>query len=187
MLITHQYKKKTLLISLLLSFYIFSANCYSEDVPDISRQGVNNIDKQDTTNKLLPFLASKTPAPVGKNESAAPMDALSVSLGLIFILLLIFFLAWIMRKAGYSHLSGQGYLTILATLNFGQKEKIALIKVGRQQILVGITATQINTLHVLDKPLDIKERQARAENNQFAAKFYEVLNPSSSSVKNKPE
>jgi len=140
-----------------------------------------------SVNRSLPFLSARTPAVMEKKEPAAPMDALSVSLGLIFILLLIFLLAWIMRKAGYSQLSGKGYLSILATLNLGQKEKIALLKVGRQQILIGITANQINTLHVLDEPLDIKELQADAGKNQFAAKLSEVLNVSSARGKNKNE
>ena len=112
-----------------------------------------------------------------------PTDALTVSLGLMFILLLIFSLAWIMRKTGYGQLSGQGTLSVIATLNLGQKEKIALIKVGQQQILVGITATQINTLSVLDEPLDIgasdtKKDQSTIEKSLFSKKLNEVLNSS---------
>ncbi len=99
--------------------------------------------------KVFSFLSEER-----KNVPASTTDALGVSLGLIFILLLIFSMAWFMKKMGYSNLTGQGQLKILATLNLGQKEKIALIQVGKQQLLVGMTATQINTLHVLDEPID---------------------------------
>lgn len=119
----------------------------------------------------------------GNKESATAMDALSVSIGLIFILLLIFSLAWFLRKMGYSSLSGQGQLKILAALNLGQKEKIALIQVGSQQLLVGITATQINTLYVLDEPLDAIPAQSETGSSNFSKKLTEVLKSSQSGLK----
>jgi flagellar protein FliO/FliZ len=97
----------------------------------------------------------------GNHSSQTTTDnsskALDVSLGLIFILILIMALAWFMKKMGYSNLTGQGQLKIIASLNLGQKEKIALIQVGKQQLLIGMTAQQINTLHVLDEVLDETE------------------------------
>ena len=138
--------------------------------------------------KPYSFLSRQKDPDNGSKAMSEPTDALTVSLGLMFILLLIFSLAWLMRKTGYAQLSGQGTLSIIATLNLGQKEKIALIKVGQQQILVGITATQINTLSVLDEPLDVgvsdtKTDQSTIVKNNFAKKLSEFLNPSSPVVK----
>lgn len=152
--------------------------------PESAIQGKNNP----PVNKAYSFLSPQTTSSNGKKEASEPMDALSVSLGLIFILLLIFLLAWIMRKVGYGQFSGQGELSVLATLNLGHKEKIALIKVGQQQILVGVTASQINTLHVLDEKLEIKttdmnNSQSKLEKKQFSAKLNEVLSSSTSRVK----
>ena len=152
--------------------------------PESSIQEKNNP----PVNKAYSFLSPQSTASSGKKEASNPMDALSVSLGLIFILLLIFVLAWFMRKVGYGQFSGQGELSVLATLNLGHKEKIALIKVGQQQILVGVTASQINTLHVLDEKLEIKttamsNSQSKADKKQFAAKLSEVLSSSTSRVK----
>ncbi len=109
-----------------------------------------------------------------ENSAADSSQAINVSLGLIFILLLIFSLAWFMRKMGYSNISGQGELKILATLNLGQKEKIALIQVGQQQLLIGVTANQINTLHVLDEILEAGD-SAMAADAGFAKKLAESL------------
>lgn len=175
MSVSTQYKKKALLIALSLLTLLLAEYCYSESSnavqdeqqPNHSSRVVNKsseeIPQNDTKEqaairKSLPFLFNKTSNQTnidpGEKEAVSAMDAVSVSIGLVFILLLIFFLAWLMKKVGYSNMSGQGNLKILATLNLGQKEKISLIEVGEQQLLVGITATQINTLHVLDKPLD---------------------------------
>ncbi len=104
--------------------------------------------------------------------------ALDVSLGLIFILILIMALAWFMKKMGYSNLTGQGQLKIIASLNLGQKEKIALIQVGKQQLLIGMTAQQINTLHVLDEMLEESEfpnnKASSIGNNAFARAFAQI-------------
>ena len=108
-------------------------------------------------------------------ENSAGGSALSVSLGLLFILLLIFSLAWLLKKMGYSNHTGQGQLKIVAMLNLGPKEKIALIQVGKQQLLVGMTAAQINTLHVLDEPLSISDMPDSGEAS-FAHKMAAMLN-----------
>lgn len=145
----------------------------------------NQVQPQDGKNiqdkeKSLP--ATKEPYSFLKSDrnrqesSDTSSDALNVSLGLVFILLLIFFLAWFMRKIGYSNISGQGQLKLLATMNLGQKEKIALIQVGKQQLLVGVTANQINTLHVLDEPLETSEPQGTdIGDTNFAKKLSDTL------------
>ena len=210
MLKNTKYKKNIFLNILSLMFIVFSGFCYSqESTQEINSSQLNSNsqiieanqppsitspesviqDKNNSSvNKLYSFLSPQDEPSGGKKDLSEPMDALSVSLGLIFILSLIFLLAWIMRKAGYGQFSGQGELSVLATLNLGQKEKIALIKVGQQQILVGVTASQINTLYVLDEKLDlktphIKNSQSTIEKNKFSAKLNEVLSSSTSRVK----
>ncbi len=150
-------KTKLVVWFFLLVACLFSSNVFAEDgvfpqqleQNNISRQGV--AESESIEKKSFSFLSEKR-----KNVST-DTDALGVSLGLFFILLLIFSMAWFMKKMGYSNLTGQGQLKILATLNLGQKEKIALIQVGKQQLLVGMTATHINTLHVLDESIDEAE------------------------------
>ncbi len=79
---------------------------------------------------------------------------------LIGMIALIFFLAyWAKRLQGLNG-SGQSIssnntqaIKTLATVSLGLKEKIALIQVGEQQLLIGITAQSIQTLLVLDEPI----------------------------------
>ncbi|MCP3851026.1 MAG: flagellar biosynthetic protein FliO [Gammaproteobacteria bacterium] len=119
----------------------------------------NTLERKSSDKQLGSFFSkpsfAKNDTTGGHDSSSTTRgDALNVSLGLIFILIIIFSLAWFMKKMGYSQLSGQGQLQIVASLNLGTKEKIALVQVGEKQLLVGMTATQINTLYVLDEPLD---------------------------------
>ena len=206
-LFSSQCKKKHLLMIMSLLTVLLAEYCYSgssntpedEQYNHLSQPVTNSSEtnsseakipaaqndhsEKTSTHKSFPLLFNKTSAQTNadgsKKEPVNAMDALSVSLGLIFILAIIFFLAWLMRKAGYSNMSGQGNLKIIATLNLGQKEKISLIEVGEQQLLVGITATQINTLHVLDEPLEAKYDPSGTKNNTeknlFSSKLTELL------------
>ncbi|MCW8932539.1 MAG: flagellar biosynthetic protein FliO [Gammaproteobacteria bacterium] len=132
------------------------------------------LTNQQTSNSIINSGAGSQ-----KQSTSPNADALSVSLGLIFILIIIFSLAWFMKKMGYSHVSGKGQLKIIASLNLGPKEKISVIQVGNQQLLVGMTSTQINTLHVLEEPLIESKSEIKGEvetDNHFANKLSEFLN-----------
>ena len=151
---------------------------YSELSSKQQEAGQNNQKIETTNSRSYSFLNKEKnrQEPVGSS-----MDALNVSLGLIFILVLIFSMAWLVRKMGYSHISGQGQLKLLSTMNLGQKEKIALIQVGQQQLLVGITSQQINTLHVLEEPLETTVSQdatadSSQQNQNFAGKLSDSIN-----------
>ncbi len=163
-----------------------------EELPQEKQKDNNPLVEKKVEKKNFSFLSgqtfSNTAANSKKNDAASNTDALSVSLGLIFILIMIFSLAWFMKKMGYTNLTGQGQLKIIATLNLGQKEKIALIQVGQQQLLVGMTATQINTLHVLDELLEETEAQTKDQgvvtgNNPFANKLSKFLNNTQKNIK----
>lgn len=90
--------------------------------------------------------------------NAAPVDVsgslLKVIVGLFLVVVAIFASAWFYRRFGnVSSLPTQS-LKIVGGLNMGSREKIVLVQVGDQQILVGVTANNINPLHVLDKPIE---------------------------------
>ncbi len=147
---------------------------------DIQQAVVTHIDVNSDIQKNTPNNGQKNKVQslfLNKNKTAlqtsdAGDNALNVSLTLMLILLIIFSLAWFMKKMGYSQTSNQGQLKMLATLNLGQKEKIALIQVGEKQLLVGITSTHINTLHVLEEaiePSSINETEPKANFSRLLA------------------
>ncbi len=70
--------------------------------------------------------------------------------GLLLVLALIAFLAWLIRRTGQFNSAANGDLKIIAGLSLGSREKAILLQVGEQQILVGVTPQHIQTLHVLD-------------------------------------
>lgn len=80
---------------------------------------------------------------------------------LLIVVTLIIGLAWLLHRtrmvSGFSN-NGQGALKVVATLPLGMKEKVAVIQVGEQQIVVGITAQNMTLLTELEQPLPVPEQ-----------------------------
>jgi flagellar protein FliO/FliZ len=90
--------------------------------------------------------------------SAAPSGIASlgqVTLALGLVLALIFVAAWLMRRLRGFGKAGTGALDIIADLPVGQKERAVLIRVGTQQVLIGVAPGRVTTLHVLDEPVSL--------------------------------
>lgn len=84
-----------------------------------------------------------------------PMTSVGkVVLFLVLIVALIVFLAWLAGKSrALKFATGSEQLKTLAVMPLGIKEKVAVVQVGEKQLVLGITAQQINFLTELDKPL----------------------------------
>ena len=105
--------------------------------------------------------------------SAAPASPVSfwsllqVLLGLGVVLGAVVLAAWGMRRLQPAGWTGRGPLRVLAMLPLGTRERVVLVKVGEEQVLLGVTATQINSLLVLSKPLDESQFGAQETLPQF--------------------
>jgi flagellar protein FliO/FliZ len=93
--------------------------------------------------------------------------------GLLIVIGFIVLLAWLIRRTNQLQTSANGKLKIIAGLPLGTRERIVLVEVGKEQILVGVTAQQIQTLHVLKEPINSDD--ATAATSQFATKLKHVL------------
>ena len=98
-----------------------------------------------------------------------------ITLGLAFILVLIFVLAWVMKKMHLTPQSNNQMIRVLSAVSVGQRDRIALVEVGNEQILVGLTPGRIEKLHALANPI-VVEDQGQAANQRFAEKFAQLMN-----------
>jgi flagellar protein FliO/FliZ len=98
---------------------------------------------------------------------------LNVTLGLLLIIGLIFGLSWFVKRFSHGTFTGNAHLKIIATMPLGTRERIALIDAGGQQLLLGITPTQINTLHVFDVP--VTTPVGDVNNSDFGRKLMAIL------------
>tara|TARA_R110001583_G_scaffold89869_9_gene231425 strand:- start:2912 stop:3376 length:465 start_codon:yes stop_codon:yes gene_type:complete len=119
-----------------------------------------------------------TPAPLPSD----PMSSIGrVVFTLVGMIALILFLAYLakrlqgMSRSNVGGFSGQGKLIkTLATTSIGLKEKISLIQVGEQQLLIGITPQSIQTLLVLETP--IEQEDIEQQTPVFQAILKKALN-----------
>jgi len=85
---------------------------------------------------------------------------LKVTGGLLLVIVAILGSAWFYRRFGNISPVSNDALKIVGGLSLGQKERIVLLQIGEEQLLVGISPGGINKLHVLDKPLELNQQKS---------------------------
>jgi flagellar protein FliO/FliZ len=87
------------------------------------------------------------------SESGVAGNLIQTTLGLMLILGLIFGAAWFAKRFGNLKVGAQGRIKIIGGVSLGGRERVVLLEVGAQQLLVGVAPGAIQTLHVLEQPL----------------------------------
>jgi len=106
---------------------------------------------------VIGVLAAAAPAAAKATQVGAHAPSAPGMFGAVFALLmvlgLIVGLGWLLKRMpGSSFRSAEG-LKIVANLPLGAKERVVVVEVNGQQLLLGVTAGGINTLHQLPEPL----------------------------------
>lgn len=78
---------------------------------------------------------------------------LRVVLGLALVIFFIFALAWFLRRYSGAQQTLSGEMRVLGSLSVGQRERVVLVQIGEQQLLLGVAPGRVQTLHVLERPL----------------------------------
>ena len=96
--------------------------------------------------------AGKLAAPVGQHAASTPSLFGAVFM-LLVVLGLIVGLGWLLKRLPGGQFRPAEGLKVVATLNVGAKERVVVVDVNGQQLLLGVTAGGISTLHQLPEPL----------------------------------
>ena len=100
---------------------------------------------------------------------------LQMAVGLLVVIGAILAMAWAIRRMGHVQARVSGALKVLGGMSLGQRERVVLMQVGEQQILVGIATGNIRTLLVLDKPISVDEPARHPDEGNFAQKLQAML------------
>jgi len=140
------------------------------------------------TERLKPFVwtamlaaalaaaAEQTPAsPIGMaGEVLDGGFMLQFLAGLGIVVLCIVGLAWLLKRAGGLQASARGALRVVDGVALSTRERLVLVQVGDQQVLLGVAPGRVNAVHVLDQPVQtITDETAATES--FAARLREVI------------
>ncbi|MDY0207189.1 MAG: flagellar biosynthetic protein FliO [Pseudomonas sp.] len=104
---------------------------------------------------------------------------LQLLLGLMLVIGLIFLLAWLVRRIQQSLpvKSSNQVISLLASQALGPRDRLLLVQVGKEQILLGLTPGTITPLHVLQEPVDISAPEGNMT-SAFAQRLAKVLKTS---------
>ncbi|MBA4287610.1 MAG: flagellar biosynthetic protein FliO [Pseudomonas sp.] len=125
----------------------------------------------------LPFtaLAAESTAPAAAPIASSGMggQVLQLLLGLLLVVGVIFLLAWLMRRVQQIVPRGGQVIKILATQALGPRDRLVLVQVGGEQVLLGLTPGNITSLHVLKEPVHMPD--AEPASIEFAQRLMELL------------
>lgn len=124
------------------------------------------------------LLVSETVIAAVAPASAAP-GSLSGQLaqmvfGLLLVVGLIFALAWLLRRMQGATPRGGQVIDIVGSRTIGPRDRLLLVQVGKEQILIGHSPGNIEALHVLAEPVEVPA-SARPATPEFAQRLLELM------------
>ena len=95
--------------------------------------------------------------------------------GLLLVLGLIFFLAWLLRRVQQAGPAGKGQvIELIGSRALGPRDRLMLVQVGNEQILLGLSPGSITALHVLKEPVQVPASSEKAT-PEFALRLMELM------------
>jgi flagellar protein FliO/FliZ len=100
------------------------------------------------------------PPEVGRHVNSN-MDVGSMIMSLLMVLALIIVSGFVLKRFNLTQ-QNSNRLSIVANLSLGAKERVVVLQIGEEQLVLGVSAQQVSLLKTLDKPLDIQTGKAVA-------------------------
>ncbi|VVE18345.1 flagellar biosynthetic protein FliO [Pandoraea eparura] len=108
------------------------------------------------TGALLAGLTFTAAHAQGSASQAAAVPSLGgagivqTGLGLVLVLALLFGLAWLAKRFGLQRPLGGGNVRIVGSAAVGQRERVVVVEVAGDWIVLGVAPGQVRSLHVID-------------------------------------
>ena len=132
--------------------------------------GVDIEPSLDSTSKFT----KRTALPMGESPDLT-MSLLKVTGGLALVIVAILGFAWAYRRYGNLTPVSNDALRVIGGVSMGQKERVVLMQVGEEQILLGVSPGRIQRLHVLEKNIEINTN-ATPDKNTFSTQLNTAVN-----------
>jgi flagellar protein FliO/FliZ len=104
----------------------------------------------------LALLAISSAHAQGTASQAAAVPSLGgagivqAGFGLVLVLALLFGLAWLAKRFGLQRPMGGGNVRIIGSASVGQRERVVVVEVAGDWIVLGVAPGQVRSLHVID-------------------------------------
>tara|TARA_R110002110_G_scaffold103899_1_gene262397 strand:- start:870 stop:1196 length:327 start_codon:yes stop_codon:yes gene_type:complete len=99
-------------------------------------------------------------------------QVLQVALYLGLIVGLIMVMGFVAKRLGQKNFHSGSGMRVVSSLPLGMKEKLVLVQVGDQQILIGVTPSNISRIESFEGVIVEKEAEGLGD---FRLKFQEIM------------
>lgn len=120
-----------------------------------------------------PATAPVVVPPVSGLSSGMGGQLLQLVLGLLLVVGMIFVLAWLMRRVQRAGPVGNQVIELVGSRALGPRDRLVLVQVGNEQVLLGVSPGSITALHVMNEPVQVPETQNATP--EFARRLMDAL------------
>ncbi|MDA8114151.1 MAG: flagellar biosynthetic protein FliO [Acidithiobacillus sp.] len=101
-----------------------------------------------------PSVWADTSVGMGADSAFSWSAILQLFSALVLVLLIFFGVVWLLKRLQPGLVGGQvGGMRVVSSLSLGTRERLLLVQVGEQQLLLGVTPAGITLLHTLETTL----------------------------------
>jgi flagellar protein FliO/FliZ len=119
-------------------------------------------------------LKKKSKLPKSLSKPVSFGDMFQVFWGLIVVIVAIIVMLWLLKRLGGVATAGNKQIRILGGISLGAREKLVVVQVGDEQLVLGVAPGSVQTLHTLKEPLQI-DSTTEPFNQVFAKKLQGLL------------
>jgi flagellar protein FliO/FliZ len=102
-------------------------------------------------------------------------DFVNWGLGLLIVLAIFALCVWAIKQLQRQQFVTGDRLQIVGGLSLGMRERVVLVQAGKKQLILGVTPSRIEMLHVLEGDDCLNKIAFEPSENSFAHKLKQVM------------
>jgi flagellar protein FliO/FliZ len=110
-----------------------------------------------------------------QNDIISSTDFASWAFGLLIVLAIFAICVWSIKQLQRQQFNDGDRLQIVGGLSLGMREKLVLVQAGKKQLILGVTPSRIEMLHVLEGEDCLNKVTFEPSENSFAYKLKQVM------------
>ncbi len=110
-----------------------------------------------------------------QNDIISGSDFASWAIGLLVVLIIFAICVWAIKQLQSATQISGNRLHVVDGLSLGMREKLVLVQAGKKQLILGVTPSRIEMLHVLEGEDCLNKITFEPAENSFAAKLKQVM------------
>lgn len=110
-----------------------------------------------------------------QSEIISSSDFIGWGVGLLVVLAIFAVCVWSIKQLQRQQFNNGDRLQIVGGLSLGMRERVVLVQAGKKQLILGVTPSRIEMLHVLEGEDCLSKVAFEPPENSFAHKLKQVM------------